>query len=115
MNEQRNCAGCGVDISSRHGKTKWCHVCRKVAATNSKRLHLPNIRDTGQKAALKAVYDAVRSGKLPRADTLACADCGRRAAHYDHRDYNRPLDVQAVCRSCNAKRGPAIPRIREAA
>jgi hypothetical protein len=115
MSQKRNCAGCGIDISARHGKTKWCLTCRKVAATANKRMHLPSIRETGQKAALKAVYDAVRSGKLARPDTLACVDCGQRAAHYDHRDYNRPLDVQPVCRSCNAQRGPAIPRIREAA
>ncbi len=39
-----------------------------------------------------------------------CVDCGkRRKLERDHRDYNRPLDVDYVCHSCNVKRGPGIP------
>ena len=32
----------------------------------------------------------------------------RRATQYDHRDYNKPLEVTPVCPSCNGKRGAAI-------
>ncbi len=39
---------------------------------------------------------------------VRCVDCGKKAGHYDHRDYNQPLDVQPVCESCNCRRGPAI-------
>jgi hypothetical protein len=28
---------------------------------------------------------------------------------YEHRDYTKPLQVEPVCRSCNALRGPGKP------
>lgn len=58
---------------------------------------------------------AVRHGYLPHISTCICVDCGQPARAYDHRDYNKPLEVSPVCRSCNCKRGPAIPRKPEAA
>lgn len=60
------------------------------------------------------VSRAIENGLLPRLDgSIACVDCGIRAAHYDHRDYARPLDVDPVCASCNVRRGPGrIPEPR---
>lgn len=52
---------------------------------------------------------AVRNGYLKDPTTLTCLDCGAPAQVYDHRDYNKPLDVEPVCHACNVKRGPAIP------
>jgi len=55
-----------------------------------------------------AVKRAIASGTLPRLDgTVPCADCGRPAKDYDHRDYSEKLAVAPVCHSCNSKRGPA--------
>jgi hypothetical protein len=62
------------------------------------------------------VHQAVLRGELPPPVTLACVDCGRQAAEYDHRDYEQPLVVVAVCRRCNRRRGfglPLAPRWRE--
>jgi hypothetical protein len=56
-----------------------------------------------------AVEKAIKSGSLPTAKSQKCVDCGRQATCYDHRDYSKPLEVQAVCRACNSKRGPGIP------
>ena len=50
---------------------------------------------------------AKRRGDLPPPATQACADCGLPATEYDHRDYRDPLCVEAVCHSCNLRRGPA--------
>lgn len=52
---------------------------------------------------------AIRDGYLPKPSTLICLDCGAPAQVYDHRDYNKPLDVEPVCHACNVKRGPAKP------
>lgn len=57
----------------------------------------------------KYVVNAIRDGYLPSPSTLTCLDCGAPAKAYDHRDYNKPLDVEPVCHACNSKRGPAIP------
>jgi len=56
----------------------------------------------------KRVAHAVRTGKIPAASDLLCEDCLQPAQDYDHRDYGKPLQVAAVCKPCNAKRGPAI-------
>lgn len=57
--------------------------------------------------AKKKVYIAVRRGDIPKAATLTCVDCGNSAQVYDHRDYNLPLDINPVCKSCNTLRGKA--------
>jgi hypothetical protein len=62
---------------------------------------------SGQRAAIEAVSKAVAAGHIPKACEWDCIDCKAQAEVYDHRDYNKPLDVDPVCRSCNAKRGAA--------
>jgi hypothetical protein len=52
---------------------------------------------------------AIRTGQLLHPTNFKCVDCGDAAVEYDHRDYNKPLHVDPVCRSCNLQRGPAIP------
>ncbi|MBN3832933.1 helix-turn-helix transcriptional regulator [Burkholderia sp. Ac-20344] len=64
---------------------------------------------TGAEHAHCEVAKAVRRGDLLPANTQICCDCSAPASAYDHRDYARPLDVDAVCDSCNARRGKAIP------
>lgn len=55
-----------------------------------------------------AVGRAVRRGELERPANFPCADCGGPATEYDHRDYQKPLEVEPVCRRCNLLRGPAL-------
>lgn len=63
----------------------------------------------GKSGAGGIVQGEIRAGRLPKACFEKCLDCGSQAVDYDHRDYNFPLVVEPVCRSCNIKRGPAIP------
>ncbi len=42
---------------------------------------------------------------LPDPKKLRCADCGKKAKVYDHRDYSKPLEVEPVCVRCNVRRG----------
>lgn len=62
--------------------------------------------------AANAVWCAIRKGKLEPAKNHKCADCGDPATEYDHRDYEKPLVVVPVCRTCNARRGPAKPLLK---
>lgn len=59
--------------------------------------------------ATSLVAQAIRKGLLTAPKILSCADCHSPAVEYDHRDYRRPFLVEAVCHSCNKKRGPAEP------
>jgi hypothetical protein len=38
---------------------------------------------------------------------MTCVDCGERAYVHEHRSYVEPDKTEPVCRSCNARRGPA--------
>jgi hypothetical protein len=108
----RECAGCSADISWRHGRARWCLQCQgtRLRSAGAKPVALP-LRIPGANRAHQAIYRAVKSGRLPRPDTLICADCGARATSYDHRDYNKPMEVDPVCKPCNLKRGHAIPMV----
>jgi hypothetical protein len=64
---------------------------------------------TGAAKAYTKVQWARRKGILPPPSVHVCVDCGAQAAVYDHRDYNKPLDVEPVCVPCNAQRGAALP------
>lgn len=70
---------------------------------------------SGKDRAALLVARAVALKQLPSPRGLRCVDCGGEAIEYEHRDYNRPLDVQPVCRRCNLHRGPAVPRVGELA
>lgn len=54
------------------------------------------------------VRKAIERGWMQPAGELSCDDCYEPATCYDHRDYTKPLDVDAVCESCNTLRGPAV-------
>jgi formylmethanofuran dehydrogenase subunit E len=65
------------------------------------------LKYTNQYKAKMEVYKAVRSGKLPKAKTLKCHVCGEQAYAYEHRDYDKPLEVKPICRKCNEHLGKA--------
>src|SRR3972149_8706132 len=95
---EAHCAGCGADITALVNPVigiKYCRGC-------SRALHL------ARKKAAWRVFKAVQRGDLPKIETLQCVDCGQPARQYEHRDYSRPLEVEPVCHSCNALRGPAL-------
>lgn len=95
----RLCQRCNVaDISHTNRQRRYCIPCAHR-----------NNDDNGAQRAQNIVNRAVLAGALPHVSTQACADCAAPAHCYDHRDYNRPLDVEPVCRTCNRLRGAAVP------
>lgn len=63
-----------------------------------------------QERAIRKVEAAVYRDDLPRLSKVRvlCAECGkRRASHYEHRDYGKPLKVRPVCAKCNYVLGHA--------
>ena len=66
--------------------------------------------DPSKVAARHRVNYAVQEGRLPRASTLLCTDCGRPASEYDHHlgyDRSVALAVQPVCKPCHTVRARA--------
>lgn len=95
-------------------KNEWVSTAARRGAETRKRNN-PGIAKPGsaelfwQKLAHRAVGHAVKRGVLPdlRGGEYACADCGKPARIYEHRDYSRQLDVVPVCGRCNKLRGTA--------
>lgn len=98
------CVDCGRPF--RLHRVAHCYACG-IKRTAERR------KEIGAQRALGRVRYAIQRGKLPRPDTLVCADCGGQARCYDHRDYSMPLKVAPVCSKCNVKRGPGLPVLRE--
>ncbi len=101
----RACQQCGSDLSQRHYLSKFCFPCanqrnRKYIAEYTKN----NPKARAHEAVRRITQTAVRCGFLPDPKTGECVDCGRPAQCYDHRDYNKPLEVDAVCIRCNSLR-----------
>lgn len=89
------CATCGkVEVRTRNAKRCW--NCARLTALSGA-------------ICQRKVRRAIVTGQLLPLKNQACVDCGKPAKVYDHRDYNKPLDVDPVCHSCNKLRGPGIP------
>lgn len=96
----RCCICAEVELVTGGSKKFICSTCREAG----------HYVGHGKEVAGALVARAIRNGVLPSPRGRACADCGGPATEYDHRDYNKPLTVEPVCRGCNARRGPAIPK-----
>lgn len=95
----KRCTKCGKEDNSAGPRFALCRDC-----------NVPRYRLLAQISgkAHSAVTRAIQDGLLPPLKgQIFCADCGRPAQCYDHRDYDKPLEVDPVCLSCNSKRGPA--------
>jgi hypothetical protein len=95
-----DCRNCHELIVVTQGSSGHCGACHGK---------LTRARDLLRQFALFAVAREIRLGNLRRPSELVCADCERQAQQYEHRDYRKPLEVVPICRSCNMKRGPALP------
>jgi hypothetical protein len=92
------CRLCNQEIIGRYHNAKHCFKCTDLYGIVN-----------GGRNAMYQVKKAIKKGILASLKTLICVDCERPAEVYDHRDYNKPLDVVPVCRKCNHRRGAAIP------
>jgi hypothetical protein len=100
------CTACGVVDLVTGGQSNYkCAACRDVAG-------LVDLTSP-QKIAHKAVARAIKNGELKKPSLFTCLDCGGPATEYDHRDYSKPLEVTAVCRGCNLRRGPALNHLKK--
>ena len=103
----RKCAACGNELVDRSSsRAIYCFPCARARSK-------AKVTMTGADIARYFVNVAVGVGILERADAHKCVDCGVPATCYDHRDYNKPLEVEPVCSKCNFHRGAAIPLKRK--
>lgn len=110
----RGCEQCGEDISSRHYHARFCFPCSSMRGRASSEKWAKTSRKAARHRAVgKLTRYAIRVGVLQDPSEMKCSDCGKDAQCYDHRDYNKPLEVEPVCRQCNSVRGAGIPMSTE--
>lgn len=105
------CLRCNGPVWGRPTPTAhYCIECLRARQTDPAARSAIKRHKVFQRLAHAMVTAAIRYGDLPslRDGSTQCADCGKPASEYDHRDYLKPLEVEAVCRVCNERRGPAI-------
>lgn len=98
------------EIKPRSLKCEECKRDYEVSFWVRKRRHCFDCRHAYFETQLKcwgALKKARLDGKIDSPTNHLCVDCGKPAYCWDHRDYMKPLDVEPVCRSCNAKRPPS--------
>jgi len=93
MTDTKPCKRCGLEPQYSHA-LQLCSHCRQTHRIIAGNAH-------------QIVAKAIKAKKLLPPETLTCTDCDKPATCYDHRDYDKPLDVEPVCRLCNLKRGEA--------
>lgn len=104
------CCTCGTPSAGKGGgRFARCTSCRTAGIRLPRQANCASYADTGGQVAMLDVKAAISDGILLPATAHCCDDCGKPATEYDHRDYNQTLVVSPVCRSCNLKRGPAVP------
>lgn len=102
------CACSKVELAAGGSCAFRCKECRESGRISDS-VYNRRAFDAGTMWAGGLVQVEIRHGRIPHPTNLKCADCGCQAIEYDHRDYNKPLSVDPVCRGCNLNRGPAIP------
>lgn len=90
LSHLRVCAVCLVEFCGGHSAA-YCGDCKPV---------VKKIIRNALSEAQKAQY-----GLDPK--NFLCVDCAEPAVCFDHRDYSKPHELAAVCKSCNKRRGPA--------
>lgn len=97
--------------AQRKSKSRRCVHCNDVFYPRSLcKWYCLDCEDKKERAktrALKLVAKAIKDGHMLPATSFECWDCSEPAIVFDHRNYDRALDVQPVCRACNRRRGPA--------
>jgi len=101
------CQLCARVEMARGAYSYCCTVCRGQGLQIPR---APKRTWTGKDIAQAVVSNLIKSGDLAHPKTCFCADCGKPAVEYEHRDYNFPERVEPICRACNLRRGPALPR-----
>ena len=115
----RLCCFCGKSIANRHILAERCMACaveregHLLRRPDDPRRQVQDMRSKdhaflmARRKAMSVVGMAVKRGDIKKAKEYKCVDCGRGGQVYDHRDYDKPLAIEPVCRSCNILRGSA--------
>jgi len=83
----------------------WSAANPEKRAVIAKKRNQKDRENHPEKVKARALINQrVRFGRMPKASSLACVECGKIAAHYHHYKgyaFENRYDVQPVCSSCH--------------
>jgi hypothetical protein len=108
---------CLSDLIEKEGIRQSCRLCRiqyykkyredgRYDVVRKERWD--KLKHSPMAKAKAKINSRIQYSGMKRAAEFLCVDCGDKASVYDHRDYNKPYEVDPVCRKCNLKRGPGL-------
>lgn len=124
----KHCPKCDQDkklvdfYHNKRNKYSYCKKCTKDYVSIWRKKNKDKIRIytqtallTGSRLTAVYVHRAVKCGRLDDLKKIdkKCSFCKtNKATMYDHRDYNKPLEVNPVCASCNRKLSGVKHRVK---
>lgn len=109
--EKKRCKKCDDEVS----KETDAHIRKRnhLIRRDKDRMEANPVKHRRMRWSQYAAYKIQRAIKDGAIENLKvtykqCVDCGKRALVWEHRDYEKPLDVVPCCYACNSKRGSAI-------
>jgi len=86
--------------SAKYYQSEKGKLCRRIASQNFRKNHPDRTK------ARSKVNEAIKTGRIPRPDSLQCYRCDNPAKQYHHHlGYRKKhwLDIRAVCVSCHTE------------
>lgn len=81
---------------------KYCLPCHAAYSRETRKKYSELPPEAKKKASARSMAKVYfRRGKIVQ---LPCADCGLASAEMHHEDYDKPLEIVWLCRSCHLKR-----------
>ena len=98
MTEKRNtiCSKCNNLVEESRPNQRYCKECNKEWQRNSRKVHSELSPLQRLKANCRSYLNTyIRRGKIQK---QPCEVCGELKVEAHHQDYNKPLEVQWLCR-----------------
>lgn len=104
---QRPCEHCGETFTLDHLKARFCSPRCAYDHRERKTFRATTLK---ARAAQRLIRYHIDAGHIVRPDTCEECGCTDRKIEAAHKDYDRPLDVRWLCRSCHVRWDKAEPK-----
>lgn len=91
-----------IEKNRLYGSKSYYKNYEKRNSKQKERNKIAYAKDKKPDLARRKIQLEVASHRLVKPSELKCNRCPSKAKHYHHADYNKPLDVEPLCRRCHA-------------
>lgn len=106
------CSKCGkprdMEVYTRKYQSTCCRACKAAYARAWRKTHSMTPEQKRKDIARSYAGVYLRRGKIQR---QPCKACGNEKAEMHHHDYNKPLEVEWLCRPCHLQEHLGPPTV----